>query len=713
MPAPRPLTGCVPWRVTALLAGLAIIFLFALHAPPAVAAPGDDLLALTPATAVTATTEGVRLSVTGPSEVLGRLAVENAPEGVEAVAPAQMAARVYGPVGRDDVGAPVPRLPDPQIVMLTDASPASVVDPASGSASGEMTVAVTIPAAAVAQPGAYLVTVILTSGDVVVAKGSHWLARIAGDGTPLDVACVWPIVQGVHRDPDGTFFDDGISDALTVSGASGGAQSWGAGAVSVLSGLREAFPGWRFTLALEPILLTQMGEMSDGYVLAPADGQTEEVAPSDERAQRAAAALTALKTLSASDGTDVATAPYAGASTVALAAPGWDDGIEQVRLGKQTLQRTLGLDTLISGGFSPDVDLSTQSVAAFSRASLDHVLVDDIVSQDLSEAPAEGAVTARVHDGEGERITLVFVDGGLSRALGISPDMALFWATLAARLAETGATALVLMPPAADPLPTASFMEGLGTVLTGSALVRSVTLEELVRMHAPGSRPIYLDRPSRASTGYVAASLLAAAARTRAAVEALASAAGDTTDSVERARLLLYTAESDWWSRPGADPRAATVGLRYALEAERIADEELDKVMVVGARGSRVMGRTGTVVLEVENEASYPLSVEVSLQGDGLTINGAPRLTVEVPQGRSEVPVEVVRAPGAHRLEARLLAGDRTVDEWSHSVEFVTVTTVLPWAVSAAAVLILLLAGLLLLRGRRKRADVRSAAPRT
>jgi hypothetical protein len=119
----------------------------------------------------------------------------------------------------------------------------------------------------------------------------------------------------------------------------------------------------------------------------------------------------------------------------------------------------------------------------------------------------------------------------------------------------------------------------------------------------------------------------------------------------------------------------------------------MGEVEIVGAKGDRVMGRTGVLALEVENRASHPLSVEVSLQGDGLTVTGPYVREVELPQGRTQVTVEVTRAPGEHRLQARLLAGERAIDQWSHSVEFVTVATVLPWAVSAVVVLIVLLAG--------------------
>jgi hypothetical protein len=398
MPAPRTFIGHLPRRIALLAASLIVLLLSLNASSAAVAEPRADVLTLTPETALTATNEGVGLTVSGSYELLRRLDAEGVLTGTRAAAPVRMTARVYGPVGRADVGLSVSRLPDPHIVGLTPASPTSDADPAVGSSSGQMSVDVDIPAAALERPGAYLVTVVLTSGEVVVAKGSRWLGRVSAGGTPLEIACVWPIVQGVHRDPDGMFFDDGIADALMQSATTGGEQSWGAGAIAALSEVREAFPGWHFTGA-RTHLLTQMAEIERGYVLTSTNGEREEVVASDERAQRAAAALVALKALSVSGGTDVVTAPYAGASAAALASLGWDDGIEQVRLGKQTLQRALSLEGLITG-VSHRYRLSTQSVAVFSRASLDHVW-STTTCPTIWPSRDQGSSQARVHDGQG------------------------------------------------------------------------------------------------------------------------------------------------------------------------------------------------------------------------------------------------------------------------------------------------------------------------
>lgn len=699
MPAARPLLRLASKALTPLTLGCLVVAAVsvalvawpcsAAAAPTGPAAPESGTLIVSPAVYLSATDEPLPLTITGPSELVERaIAQVVSPAGpttggaAGAAAPPagagalQTAVRVYGPVPLDDVGEDVSSLPDPAVVTVQLAAGARSVAPTDPAAAVATTAAAaaTVPASALTAPGAYHLTVVIMSGETAVAKASCWVGRVAAEGGPIDVACVWPLVQGVHRDTAGVFFDDAIERALARG------TSAGVGAIATLSDIRRGFPEWHFTLALEPIMVTQLAAMSHGYTSRVDAERTQEVTADDQRAQAAGAALVALQELATSDGTDVAAAPYAGASAPTLAAAGWDDGVGQIRLGRQVLQQALGLAALVNGGFSPDLGLSTDSIAAFSKASVDHVLVAASLRVGLDEAVTPAAVTARVRDQRGERVTLVFVDDRLSGWLGASEDVGLFCARLCARASETGAQALVLLPSPDGGLPTASFLEQLGTALTGSTRVRTATLAELARTHAPGSRPVFLDRPGRPPSGYIASSLLIGVSAAREAVEALASAAGDAATPVEKARLLLYTAESRSWSLPGIDPRAATVGLSYALEARRIAEEALGQIVLAGVEGRRVAGRRGVVTLQVENRTDYTLKAELRLQGTGLTIAGPQDVMVEMKPGRTPVTVEVTQATGDARLQAQLVAGSRTVARWDGGVSFLTIATFLPWA---------------------------------
>ena len=67
----------------------------------------------------------------------------------------------------------------------------------------------TLPSA----PGAYRVTVEVRSGAAVVAAGGTWMGRVAARGSPLDLAFVWRAALGIHRGPDGSFFDTALEQA--------------------------------------------------------------------------------------------------------------------------------------------------------------------------------------------------------------------------------------------------------------------------------------------------------------------------------------------------------------------------------------------------------------------------------------------------------------------------------------------------------------------
>jgi hypothetical protein len=122
-------------------------------------------------------------------------------------------------------------------------------------------------------------------------------------------------------------------------------------------------------------------------------------------------------------------------------------------------------------------------------------------------------------------------------------------------------------------------------------------------------------------------------------------------------------------------------------------------VEFVGSSPGIVTGGRGMIKLTVDNGTGYPFRVEVRLRGDGLILPDGERLELELQPGRNEVAVNVSSSRGAHRLDVLLVAGASTLDEWNHSVRFITVMAVLPWALGA--VLLIGGAAYVVLRWRR------------
>ena len=121
-------------------------------------------------------------------------------------------------------------------------------------------------------------------------------------------------------------------------------------------------------------------------------------------------------------------------------------------------------------------------------------------------------------------------------------------------------------------------MQSLGEAFAEVKWLRTVTLDDLIGSHPPGSRPVLLDRPLGPISSYIGLALLDSITEAHAAVDALAQAAGPSASAVGEALLLVYTAESRWWSLPQTSPQTAGVGLDYALRAQALAEGELEKM---------------------------------------------------------------------------------------------------------------------------------------
>lgn len=545
------------------------------------------------------------------------------------------------------------------------------------------------------QPGAYRVTVTLTAGGASRAEATLWLGKVAAAQGQIDLAFVWPLHLGVHRDPDGVFFDDVLEKAVA-----GVADQ--AGQIGTLVALDKMFPEQPFTLCVEPILLTQLRDMADGYTKTGATGAREQVSADAAPAKNATAALAALAKLADSAKREVDIYPYATPSMESLAREGWRDGLEQLQTGKQVVQELLALAYTPPGAGSPDLDISTDSLGAYAQASFDHVLVNASVAADLEETAASGAVTARVRDKDNRRATLVFADEAMQSLMGSPWDTGLFYAGLAAELRSSGRVAIVLTPQPGASTPPLVYLQGVVQTLERLPWVKMVTLSELVRRHSPGSRPVLLKRASAGQPGYIAQALESSVAAAHSVVADLAQAAGAGWGPVEEARSLLLTAESSWWSGANTTPAVASVGLLYATRARDLAQAELAKLRVSDFRSGRVWGARGLVQLVIENGAACPMRVQVKLGARGLTLPQGDTLVVTAQPGRTLVDIEVTKAAGSADIEAVVTVGSSVVGHARQQVEFVTLLAYLPWGIGGVGVVAVAAATIFLVRRSRK-----------
>lgn len=601
----------------------------------------------------------------------------------------QLVVRLRGPAGIAQVG--------------TDGSVPEVIGEVAHAFSSETDVApdgslrsrIVIPFATLKEPGAYLAEVEFLVDSGVRASGEVWLGKVADEGPKVDVAVVWPLLLGIHRDPDGVFFDRVLEIAT--------ADPDGDEGIASLSRLAESVPLWHFTLAVEPIVLTQLRDMSDGFARLDPVGGREELGADAGPATDAGKALSGLSGLATADGVEVIVTPFAGPSVDFLAGNGWRDGLQQVQLGKQVTQQILSLPGIVSGVYPSDLDITTAGLASYGQASVDHVLVQPSVAEDLAEPISPGEVTARVRDRDNQRVTLVFLDEGMQAFMAPPWDVGFFCAGLAATLAGGPVEALVLSPPAGTDIPPATYLTGVGRALTRLDRIETRTLSAFVLANSPGSRPILLDRASTEVPGYIARELQAGVDAAHRAVDDIAAGAGPAVEPVANAQALLYTAESRWWSLPQTSPSVASVGLRYAERARSIAEAELAKIGLVALGPATVVGSSGEVILRLENEATYSVRVDINLAPEGLAVPEGDRLSVDLPPGNTNLPVVVQKTQGAAGLAATVVVGSRTLGETHASVRFVTVWAFLPWGVGALAVILAAAGAVFAVRTKRRK----------
>jgi hypothetical protein len=644
---------------------------------------------------------------------------------------AKLVVRIKGPAGVSQVGASEPALNEvDKVVVVLGGAPSTTTSTTTGDtgaaqpvvtsstttttpvavtgndgvrlSAGTLVMSVQLAAHRPDVPGAYQLVVEVKSGSTVLASGQTWIGKAAERAKPLDLAFVWPVSLGVHRDADGVFYDSVIEDAL---GTTEGATAPGGGSLRGIAGAAQLFPAWNFTLAIEPVLLTQLRDMADGYTRRDALGNETEVASSDPRAQNADALLAAFKTATDAGSVEAAVSPYAGADLTLLAAEGWRDGFEQIQMGKQELQETLGLSAPLTGAYSPGLSLSSASLGSYADASIDHVVVSSDLAGMLTEPIEPGVVTVRTRDEENHRATLVLADAALGAQIASPWDPSLLFATLAAELAATPRDAAVITPGLQFGLVPDAYVEAVGKALGSLDWVRTRTVGGLLRDYSPGTRPVMLKTTTGTAAGYIESTLLGDLRSAHEVVTDLADIADATRAPVEAVHRLLYVAESRWWWRPGTSPQEASVGLAYARKARELAQAELDKIAFAGADSGLIAGNAGVVRISLENKAEYAVTARLQLGGTGLTLPDGPSVDLELQPGKTTVRVRVAVAGGSHVLDVKLVAGQTTLDELSHTVRFITVKTVLPGIIVGG---LLVLAGIyFLIRRLVKKGNLR------
>lgn len=522
---------------------------------------------------------------------------------------------------------------------------------------GTVSLTVELPLEIGDEPGAYRVEVETETAEGPVTAGT-WLGVVGEDQRQIDLAVVWVLALGPRRDAEGVFTDDAVQASVAPDAAPAG------GLYGVL-GLANDFPAWRMTVAVEPLYLTQLADIADGYRSVGEAGRIVEIPSTDDTSMSAARSLEALRSVAALEPVQFLPAPYATPHLALLANEGWDDGVDQMRLGKSEFQRLLEAEAP-EAAYVPGLDLATNVIRDFSQASMTYVPVLSHVLKDLAEEPESYLSPVRVIDDANNRLTLCPIDSQLRAALAEPWEAARFFAALASKLASGRQGPFVASPVDEYRIPPAQFLKELGNGLSENDFIRTVTLAEVVKDHPAGTRPLFLSRYGGYVEGVTGRALIEELKGARAQVEDYALAvegAGSTSDALSRARLLLYEAQSMYFFRPGVDPAEVNRAIAFCKSGSALAASELAKVSVEGEAAVERGDGGASIVVQVVNGTSHSLEVAAVTTGDGVILVDEEALRVLLDPGRSSVKVPVLLSGGGGTVRVQILSGGTVLGE--------------------------------------------------
>lgn len=519
-------------------------------------------------------------------------------------------------------------------------------------AEGTLSVETSPPPDVAVEPGAYRVEAEVTaSGERV--KATTWIGVVDAQQQPVDLALVWLVALGPRRDADGVFVDESVQ-------ASVGGGSAEAGTLNGVLSLAKEFPAWRMTVALEPLYLRQLTAVADGYRKIGEEGSVVEVPPGDERCGNAALALEALRSVAALESIQFIPTPYATPHLALLATKGWDDGVDQMRLGRSEFQRLLQIPAP-DGAYAPGLEMATNVIADFSGASVTYVPVMSHVLKDLAEEPDSFLLPVRVIDDSNNRLTLCPVVSGLRAALAEPWDASRFFAALASDVAAGKEGPFVAVPLEEYEIPPARFLEELGRGLAETDVVRTVTLAEVVERYPVSTRPRFLSRYAGHVDGVIGRALVDALESARSTVVDFGGAvegAGATSEALSRARILLYEAQSMYFFRPGVDPAEVNRAISLSRRAGELAGVELAKVEVVAEAGIERSGGLFEAVVRVESGVAHALEIAALVEGGAADGSARESVPIRIEPGVNVIRVSLGDLESRGTVVIRLLAGE-------------------------------------------------------
>ena len=504
--------------------------------------------------------------------------------------------------------------------------------------------------------GVYPLTVEAVNSDDVLAKAISELIvmdpEVTEEFRPLKLSMVFDLSEPPHQGPDGNFEDDELARECSASGKEPG---WYSSIVSEV----EKWGDQRFTFSLSPVILREMLDMTDGYVVSQG-GKDKEVGGDSTSASDVASVVSRFQEMAASPRIQFLSTPFASPNLETLVSLGWvEDAGQQILLGDMTLGE--GLESSIGTDyfFPPGLEANSRVVSELNDDMGRFLLLSPQLLRRTSKgrklatgltlgSPVEIAAT-------GDRQVLgLFADARLEEVIGLVGPSGDPHGVAQCILSDL--TNLYLERPAVTRAcvllwpdwwrPSVRIIDEVLKAIDGAPWLESVTLGECWAA-VPPIEDTVLEIPELAfdSDGYF--TQVGYARNRYQDYSGIALTDNPVLPSLER---NLFISESKLWQGDGE-----ARGLEYAEAVVSTVDEELAKVSIPPIGSVTLASEKAGVPFSVINGTSYKIKAVLSFSSNGLSFPEGDSLDVilEPKENLFEVPVEANKK-GKVRFTVRL-----------------------------------------------------------
>ncbi|MCG2795005.1 MAG: hypothetical protein L6427_03900 [Actinomycetia bacterium] len=506
--------------------------------------------------------------------------------------------------------------------------------------------------------GVYPLTVeAMGSGDVITKAIGELIVMDPEEAegfTPLKLSMVFDLSEPPHLGPDGKFDDDELAEECSASGKEPG---WFRSIESEV----EKWKDLRFTFSLSPVILEEMLDMADGYVVRKGEKEIS-VGSDSASATDVAVVVSGFQEMAASPRIQFLSTPFASPNLETLVTLDWaKDARQQISMGDKTLEEGLESAMDAESLHPPGLKANSQVVGELKADSGRFLLLSGQLlkrtsqGRKLSTGLSLGSPVEIAGAGYGRQVLGLFADARLEKVIGLVGPSGDPHGVAQCILSDL--TNLYLERPARTRAcvllwpnwwrPSARILDEILKAVHSSPWLESVTLGECWAAVPPIEDTVLeIPGPDLEEDDYF--TQVGYARNRYHDYSGIALPDNPILPSLER---NLFISESDLWRQSGREAR----GLEYAESVIRTIDGELAKVGIPAMGSVTLTSEKAEVPFSIINGTSYKIKAVLKFSSNGLSFPDGDSLDVilEPKENLFEVPV-VANKKGKVRFTARL-----------------------------------------------------------